>query len=195
MGHSATAITGFGWNLGWGDEGYGDDAETTAWASGLYGRYFEEDDDEGGEGEDAIIAEAMGIELPPNPWDELRGKPEHWFYLPRKPGAYTQVHTPEYEEWTERTDPIHKARSEAIRLAREEAPFVFETHGYDAGTGLLLLAKGSVKRTYQGEVSERSPDELTDSIPDWRFNLLRTVHLLSLSPPSEPAFLSACTYG
>lgn len=192
MGQSADCITGFGWNLGWGGEGYGDEAEATEWANDLYDRYF---DDEEGDKEDVIFAEAMGIELPPNPWDELRGKPDGWFYLPREPRSYKQTRTPEYEEWTERTNPIYEARSEAIRLAREEAPFVFETHGYDEGTGLLLLAKASAMRVNQGQVGERSVVDLADSVPGWTNDLLRSAHSLSLSPPAPPAFLSACSFG
>lgn len=180
MGQSTDGILAFGWDLG-----SVEDRDEDHWAFDLLERIDDADD------LDDIYVAASGVELPPDPWDELRDRPNEWFYEPLRPREFTPRETIEFRGWKQNTHDAQQARYAARREAIDSIDFELVGHCSCDYRMYLLTLKDLHWSANRGRPVEVSQLLGWTPGPVPVRQLLRAAELLGVDPPEPPKLLLA----
>lgn len=189
MGQSTDAILAFGWNLGNVEELPWRDEEPQPWYAQLIRDIDELDDTDD--------FYHRGIELPPNPWDEIRNRENSWFYEDLRPGEFHRRETPEYVTWKAENQEKIDARFRAERAAKDAAKWVLESHCSGEYPMWIFAHKESVHRAYRGHPEILDLLSLRTRVDQWIMDLDEALTSLGLDPgeATQPSFILASDWG
>lgn len=180
MGQSTDGILAFGWNLG-----SVEDRDEGHWAFDLLERISDADD------RDEIYLATTGIELPPDPWDEVRDQPNEWFYEAFRPGEFTRRETAAYQAWSARTEEARQLHRTAERDALASVDFELIEHCSCDYPMYILALKGVHWWANRGSAVDVT--SVLGWAPDGSMikRLYDAANLLGVEPPEPPSLLLA----
>lgn len=189
MGRTVNAILAFGWDLGNVEKLPWSDDEPQPWYAELI------NDIEDLSNKDDLYH--RGIELPPDPWDEIKNYEDGWFYEDYRPGEYSRRETPEFRTWKAENQEAIDARYRAEREARDAAKWTLEHHGSDEYTQYIFTLKDASWTADWGDPT-KLPKLLDRDIKElrWAMDLNKALQQLGVNPPEDdpPTWILA-SYG
>ena len=177
MGVSTDGILCFGWDLG--------EPDSYEWAHPIY-RLMGDD-----EWEDRLYIAHSDVEVPANPWDELKGKPDEWFRGPKVPGAWKPSDSEAYTAWKAQNASAQSAYYAAKREAIAACGFKFVRHCSSEYTMWILAARESEVSASRGYPRRVDPQEMVADADGYHFACTQAAEALGIEPPEDPGYLLA----